>query len=182
MKKKILALFFCLNLTCLINCFEHCKDYEFFDYEGIKAVVQNPYVMENDSLSFGTSYINIEYLSDVKFNFNFGNKLYATVDCDKGYGGEKYPLNRITITSDSDFNTDFPANSELNEIISVNGTNSNGDYVIGKVIDFEASNVNLSNMYLSMRPNNNESHKITIEIEKSNGEVLSSTTEEIIWE
>ncbi|WP_157514484.1 hypothetical protein, partial [Mangrovimonas sp. TPBH4] len=108
MKKEILIAFFSLNLISLISCFEQCKDYEFYDYKNIEVSVQNPYVMENDSLSFGVRYLETEYLSSLKTNFNFGNNLYATIDCDKGYGGDKYPLTRISITSDSDFNSNLP--------------------------------------------------------------------------
>ena len=35
---------------------------------------------------------------------------------------------------------------------------------------------------LKLRPENNENQKITIEIEKSNGEILSATSEQISWE
>jgi|SRR5690554_4049460 len=182
MKKKILVVFFTLNLVSLISCFEHCKDYEFYDYKNIKVVVQNPFVMVNDSLSFGINYVDTEYLSNTNMNFNFGNNLYAAIDCDKGYGGDKYPLTRIKITSDSNFNDNFPANSELNEIISIRGINSDGNYVLGKVSDFIPSEINLGYMFLSIRPENNENQKITIEIEKSNGEILSATSEQISWE
>ncbi len=182
MRKKILMTFLTLNLISFISCFEHCKNYKFFDYRDIKIVVQNPFVTSNDSLSFGVNYVDTEFLSMTKLNFNFGNSLYAAVDCDKGYGGDKYPLTRITITSDSNFNSDFPANTELNELISIRGTNSNGEYVLGKISDFIPSKVNLGYMYLSMRPENNENQKFTIEIEKSNGEILSSTSEQISWE
>uniref|UniRef100_UPI000A7ECFB2 hypothetical protein n=1 Tax=Mangrovimonas sp. TPBH4 TaxID=1645914 RepID=UPI000A7ECFB2 len=115
-------------------------------------------------------------------NFNFGNNLYATIDCDKGYGGDKYPLTRISITSDSDFNSNLPADTELNEFVSIRGTNSNGDYILGNVNDFLPSQVNLGYMYLTIRPSNNEPLKIIIEIEKINGEILSATSELITWE
>ena len=66
MKKKFLIIFFTLNLISLVSCWEHCKDYEFYDYSGINIVVQNPNVIENDSLSFGLLYLGGEYLSKSK--------------------------------------------------------------------------------------------------------------------
>ena len=182
MKKKFLIIFFTLNLISLVSCWEHCKDYEFYDYSGINIVVQNPNVIENDSLSFGLLYLGGEYLSKSKTTLNFGSNLYAQIDCDKGYGGDKYPVTRISIKSDSNFNSDYLANSELNEIVSIRGNNSNGEYVLGKVNDFVPSQVNLGYMWISDKPTLDSNHKITVEIEKSNGEVLSATSEQIVWE
>ena len=108
--------------------------------------------------------------------------MYAQIDCDKGYGGDKYPVTRISIKSDSNFNFDYLANSELNEIVSIRGNNSNGEYVLGKVNDFVPSQVNLGYMWISDKPTLDSNHKITVEIEKSNGEVLSATSEQIVWE
>lgn len=182
MKKKFFLLFFGLNLISLNSCFEHCKDYKFFDYQNIEVSVENPEVSQNDSLSFGIQYLNIEYLSSRSTQFDFGNNLHAFTSCDKGYGGEKYPLSRIKITSDSDFNDAYPAQSELNEIVTIRGTNANGEYVLGHLNDFDPSDLNIGYMWISDRPTLDSNHHLTIEIEKSNGDVLSATSMQIIWE
>ena len=37
-------------------------------------------------------------------------------------------------------------------------------------------------MYINERPADNMPQKLTIEVEKSNGEIYSDTSQEIVWE
>ncbi len=181
MKKRILTIILCLNLFSLLSCFD-CSDYKYYDYSGIKILVHNPFVaLEDENLSLSVRYEGTTYLSQTKKINNFGSSLYA-FDCDKGFGGEKYPLVRISITSDSDFNSEYLANNELNDIVYARGTNIDGEYVLDKVSNFQPSKINLAYFFISLKPETDKTHKITIEIEKSNREILSATSEEITWE
>lgn len=181
MKKKVLVIMLTLNLFNAISCFDVCEDFKYMDYQNIRVLVENPYVQEGDSLAFGINFENIEYMALRKSNINFGNEVYAS-ECDKGYGGDKYPLTRITITCDSDFNAQHPANTSLNDMVSASGIGTDGAWVMGKVSDFLPSDVNTGYMYLSERPDTHQNLRITVEFEKSNGDVLSSTSELIAWE
>lgn len=178
MKKKILILVFTLNLLGVIGC---CGDVKYFNYSGIEVEVRNPVVAVNDSLSFGYKVTGSEYLAITKPFSLFSNAAYA-LECDKGYGGDKYPLVRISVTSDTDFDAEHPAGTELNNIIYTRGT-SGGEYdVYGTLPEFDPSTVNTYYMYLKAKPDNDNPHKLTIEIERVNGDVYSNTSEEIVWE
>jgi len=182
MKKRILTIILCLNLFSLLSCFD-CSDYKYYDYSGIKILVNNPFVaLEDENLSLSVHNEGGRFLAQTKKINNFGNSLYA-FGCDEGFGGEKYPLVRISIMSDSDFNSEYLANNELNDIVYVRGTNIDGEYdVLDKVSNFQPSKINLAYFFISLKPETDKTHKITLEIEKSNGEILSATSEEITWE
>lgn len=177
MKKKILIAFFVLNLAGFISC---CGDRRYYDYDGIETTVNNPVVAENDSLSFGYRQLNIDYIA-AKLNLNY-SAAYAAVDCDQGYDGAKYPLARISVTSDTDFDETHPAGTELNDLIYVKGGTVEGIAAEGRLTDFQPSEINYLYMYINERPAYNIPHKFTIEVEKSNGEIYSDTSQEIMWE
>ncbi len=179
MKRLILIVFIFFNLFSLLSCFNKCRSFRYFDYNGIRINVHNAIVDKGDSLLLGINYEGARFLSEM--NFDFGNLLHAQIDCDKGSGGDKYPLTRIKITSNSDFNAEFPANSSLNELVSVYGRNLKGEYVFGKVNDFLPSEINSGYLYMSQRPDIINTHKFTIEIERSDGQIMSATSEQILW-
>ncbi|GGB76509.1 hypothetical protein GCM10007424_15650 [Flavobacterium suaedae] len=180
MKKKILVAFFGLNLFGFVACF-NCEEWKYIDYNGIEVEVRNPVVSVNDSLSFGYKTTGSEYLAITKSFSHFSNTVYA-FDCDKGYGGDKYPLVSISITSDTDFDETHPAGTELNDIIYTRGT-IEGEYgVYGTLPEFDPSTINTYYMYLKAIPNNDNPHRFTIEIERVNGDVMTATSEEIVWE
>lgn len=187
MKKKILIVIFTLNLFSFLSCLS-CDEYRFYDYTGIEVVVSNPIInLEDESLLIKVHFKGGHFLAQTNKMNNFGNSLYAyslyAYDCDKGFDGDKYPLTRISITSDSDFNDEYLADNELNDIVYVRGTNANGEYdILDKVSNFHPSQINIGYLYIYLKPELDKTHKITIEIEKSNGEILSATSEEIIWE
>lgn len=176
MKKKILIAFFVLNLAGFISC---CGNLTYYDYDGIKTKVDNPIVAENDSLSFGYRQVNRNYMA-AKVNLNY-DAAYAAVDCDKGSGGPKYPLVRISVTSDTDFDETHPAGTELNDLIYVRAGTVEG-IAEGRLTDLQPSEINYLYMYINERPADNIPHKFTIEVEKSNGEIYSDTSQEIVWE
>lgn len=176
MKKKILIAFFVLNLAGFISC---CGDRRYYNYDGIEATVDNPVVAEKDSLSFGYRQLNIDYMA-AKLNLNY-SAAYAGVDCDKGYDGPKFPLVRISVTSDTDFDETHPAGTELNDLIYVRAGTVEG-IAEGRLTDLQPSEINYLYMYINERPADNMPQKLTIEVEKSNGEIYSDTSQEIVWE
>lgn len=142
MKKKILITVFTLNLFGFIGCCDHLK---YYVYNGIDVVVRNAYITQNDILSFGYNYRGSNYLLQVKNNINLGISLYA-YDCDRGYGGAKHPLVRISVTSDSDFDDAHPANTPLNDIIYANGITLEGEIAYGRISELITSDFNFAYM------------------------------------
>lgn len=178
MKKKILILVFTLNILGVIGC---CRDVQYFNYSGIEVEIRNPVVAINDSLSFGYGMTNFEYLAVSNPFSYFSNAIYA-LECNKGYNGDKYPLVRISVTSDTDFDAEHPAGTELNDIIYTRGT-SGGEYdVYGTLPELDPSTIDTYYMYLKAKPDNDNLHKLTIVIERVNGDVYSSASEGIVWE
>lgn len=185
MKKIILTLFFTLNLAAFLSC--NCPDPTYYDYSGIELKVFNDKLSIKDSLVFGVQYKGTEYLVERSIRFDFSNKMYAAVDCTgEGELGEKYPLTKISIKSNADFNEQFPAGTNLNSIIGARGGVSkvDGRYVdrYGKISDFMPHDINLGYMYISSQPTKSKTHVFTIEIEKSNGSILTATSKPVVWE
>lgn len=185
MKKKIMIAFFTLNLLGFVSCF-NCDQYRYYDYTGIEVKIHNPIVALSDSLGFGYTYEGMRYTADTFTLKHFANNAYA-FDCDKGYDGAKYLLQRISVTSNKDFDEAHPAGTELNDLISVTAhTKSTGTgeyiYVKGYLSESQPSDVYHYYMYLKARPQVNKMHRFTIEVEKSNGKVYHDTSEEIIWD
>lgn len=185
MKKRLLTLFLTFNILGLLNaCFPECPHEKYYDYHTIIASVGYPKVVASEKLVFGyqIDWDNREYMAEEKVNFNFSNAIYATTKCQKGYGGEKYPLIRISIKSDAAFNTNFPAGSELNSIVTTYGYDVNDKLVEGFLADLNPATLNTYGMKIALKPESFKKHRFTIEIEKSNHEILKATTEEVTFE
>ena len=183
MKKRFFTVFLILNVLGFFNsCFPPCPPEKYFDYSSIKARVINPNVLLNEKLTFGFLQEDIIYLVERSVNFNFSYSAYATSICEKGYEGEKYKLIRISIKSNNDFNSDFPAGSELNSLVQSNGLNSNNEQIVNTINNLNPATVNTAYMRIESKPSNIKKHKFTIEIEKSNNEILKTTTEEITFQ
>lgn len=181
MKKKILFIVFTFNLMGLINSCE-CPSEKYYNYKAIEFEIYNPLVALNDTLKFGLRGEEIMYLAQNKINFQFSNSANATTVCEKGWAGEKYSMTRISIKSDTDFNTNFPSGSELNSIITARGLNSNQEPILTTLNNLNPSTVYLDGFYISQRPEINKTHRFRVEIEKSNGDILIDTSEVIIWQ
>jgi hypothetical protein len=157
-----------------------CPPEKFVDFKAIEVFVVNPFVKLNDSLAFGVGSTEEIYLTKCKINFSFTNSAYATENCQKGWAGPKYFFTHISIKSNSDFNSDLPAGSELISIVKAWVLDSNGNGIYKNINgDIEKGG---SYMWIIKRPDINKKHKLTIELEKSNGEILKATSEEIVWE
>jgi hypothetical protein len=173
---------FCI-LGFVFSCV--CPPEKFVDFKAIKVFVDNPFVKLKDSLQFKVNFTDEIYLTKNKINFSLTNSAYATENCQKGWAGPKYFLTHISIKSDTDFKPDLPAGSELISIVKVFVSDSNGNVIYKNINEADISETGIGYnryMWIIKRPDINKKHKLTIELEKSNGEVLKSTSEEIVWE
>ena len=182
MKKNIILLILLLNITGLIaSCFNSCDQFKYFTYEGIKIHLEQSFVENEDSLLIEVNYLEPDFTAQLSRDFLNQNTLNA-FDCDKGWGGDKFPLTRIAIKSDSDFNSQFLAGEDLSEIIKVRGYNDNNEYIYDYLDNFNPTNVNTGYMYILLRPEIEKEHIITIEFEKDNGEIVTAISDKITWE
>ncbi len=184
MKKRILTIFLTFNVLGLFNACGNCPAERYYDYHAIFAKVSYPKVLANEQLIFGyeIDWANLEYVVDKEVNFNFSNAIYAMTVCEKGDDGEKYSLIRISIKSDAAFNDNFPAGAELNSIVTAKSFDNNNKRVEDYIPNLNLARLSTYQMKIALKPENFKKHKFTIEIEKSNHEILKATTEEVTFE
>jgi len=181
MKKKIITLVF---LYSFFNLFNYCKcpPERYFDYKSLEVKVEKTFISFNDRLMLRVGIAEIEYLADNTTYIGFGNYAYATSVCEPGYDGEKYHIVNISVFSNSDFDDNYLAETELTDLIKVYGANSNEEYVLWYLKEFSISNINPWYLYIEERPTISKKHTFTIKFEKSNGEIVSGISQEVIWE
>ena len=177
MKKKIIVGVLTLNLLGFMSCI---RTHDFYDYTGISLYVNNPVVAVNDSLAFSVNYEGKYYLASGN-GLNAGNAAYA-IDFDEGSSGPKFETVRLSITSSTDFDEAHPAGTELKDLIYLDGFDTKGSFLKGNLDTIPPSEIKYYRLFLKERPETEGSHRITVEIEKSDGAVYSDTTEEIKWD
>ncbi len=180
MKKQILTLFLIFNLLPLFNGCK-CPDEKYFDYKSLK-IIADTYISSSNRLAISVKFTDIYYLVQKSPTLNLGFCAYAKSVCEQGYKGEKYPITHIFVSSNSDFDNNHIAGSELNDLIKVYGTNSEGLYILGYLKDFEISKINPSYMFIESRPEIDKKHIFTVKFKKSNGDIVSGVSEEVTWE
>lgn len=182
MKKtaKVLAIFGVIAI--LSSCLDKiCKDKKYFDFNTMTIHIESTEIVANDSLSFHIRTTDGHYLGSNSARFSLISSASA-FDCDEGWGGLKYPVTKIEITSDSDFNDDYPANSILNGLVSVDAWTEESREMRNMALDEVNITGNFeSQMYISDMPSISKEHKLTIKLSKSDGKVIDSKTDMIIW-
>lgn len=182
MKKILTVLAIFIALSILSSCLDKiCKDKKYFDFNTININIESTEIPLNDSLSFHTRATDAYFLGFNKSNFSLISSAYA-FNCDEGWGGLKYPLTKIEITSDSDFNDNYPANSLLNGLVSIDAWIEETREIKNLQLDDVSITENFeSQMYISERPTISNKHTLTIKLYKSDGKVIESKTDKIIW-
>lgn len=181
--KKTLTVFLIFGvLSILSSCLENlCEDKKYFDFNSMTINTKSTEILQNDSLAFNISALDGYFLGYSTPKFSLINSAYA-FDCDEGWGGLKYPLTKIEVTSNSDFNGSYPANTLLNELIRIDVWIEGS----GEIKNMKLSEVNLSNnfesqMFISQGPTTSKEHILTVKLFKSDGNVIEAKTDKIIW-
>ncbi|WP_289661423.1 hypothetical protein [Flavobacterium panacagri] len=183
MKRNVFTVILTFNLLGLLSsCFPDCPAEKYYDYRSISFHVTNPNVQTNEKLSFGIRHEDIIYVTEKKKNFQFSTSAYATSICEKGYDGEKYPVIKISVKSNADFSGNLPAGSELSGIVKALGLNVDKEEIESTIDNLNPTYVNIYYMHIELKPEVHKKHRFTIEIEKSNHEILKATTEEITFQ
>ncbi|MCP1995569.1 hypothetical protein L1275_001340 [Flavobacterium sp. HSC-61S13] len=180
MTKKAITLALVFNIISLLNSC-HCATERYFDYKGIESsALLRSSSDERPILLITTTYKDTYHLAQSKPQFTFGTSAYAMSGCEKGYDGEKYLVEKISIKSNADIDDQHPAGTELRDLLKTyNHIDYNTtDLVYLSEIDFKRANKNF--LYLDLTPTAAK-HIFTVEFTKSNGEVLTAITPEINW-
>ena len=180
-RKSLVIIIFCNFLSLFNSC--KCPPERYFDYKSLNVMAEKTFITLNDRLLLRIGFVEIEYLATNTPRVRFGGYAYATSVCEKGYDGEKYPVVNIRVYSNSDFNENYLAGEDLTDIIKVYGNNSKGEYVLDFLKNLSFDNlINTRFLFIEERPIISKKHTFTVEFEKSNGEIVSGISQEIVWE
>lgn len=182
MKKTLTVLTISGVISILSSCLDKiCEDKKYFDFNTMSVNVEATEISANDSLSFHIRATDGYYLGFNTSNFSLISSASA-LDCDEGWGGLKFPLTKIEITSDSDFNDSYPANSILNGLVSIDTWNEKTREIKNMKLYEATITENFEfHMYISQRPTISKDHILTIKLYKSNGKIIESKTDRIVW-
>jgi hypothetical protein len=182
MKAKLLILvvgYFLLNII-LVSC-GACNDVKYYDFHAMDILTDSPTVSVTDSLLFRIRPNDTIYRANENSLNGVFNSAYA-FDCDDGWGGMKYRVLKIEITSDRDFSDDYPANALLNNIVTANTLIGGGNHFYQNFSAIDLQTDLWSDMYIVKKPTREKAHRLKVTIYKENGETVSAESDEIVWE
>ena len=195
MIRKIFILIGAYILLILIvqSCdYGFCKDVDYYDFSEIQVRIKNLTTIEmSDSLNFEIRQLDTRYMAQNCNKKNLIKTTYA-LNCDYGWNGMKIPLTKIEITSNSNFNEDHPANSLLNDLVIVkvleDPNKFHSEYHFEKFdsVGFEKllprEDFLNPDFYIVEHPTIDLTHRLTVKIFKSNGDIIITESEQIFWE
>lgn len=159
-----------------------CKSVKYYDFTEMTYELSNTIIEQGEDLDIELSATDVEFLSSNLNNFGFSNAL--AFDCDDGWGGMKYPFEKIEITSKTDFNNEFFANDNLSSLFLIRVFLGDGEFGFKPIGDIELEEIQTTDLgfLLSERPTINKKHSFTIKLTKSNGEEIAVEIVEITWQ
>jgi hypothetical protein len=175
LKKAILIIILFNLLGLLSSCFNVCDGVKYYDFDKAYVHAPNPEVKRDEEFTFTLDY-DLYYFATLN-NF-FYNSAYALSCANPGWGGSKNPVVKIEITSDADFNENYPANSLLNDIVEF-FEDYPPKYIPLDQMDFSRN----FGIWLSIRnrPTKSNEHTFYINIYKADGQVITTNSEKITW-
>lgn len=192
MKTKTLILVIIYAILGFIqSCDLHyCENVDYYDFSNFEINVLNPNVELGDSLNIQLEPLNLDWMATNQFKFEFIQTAYA-LSCEEGYAGMKYPLTKIEVTSDCDFSDKYPANTILNDLVTI-VLNTSDDYYGINYEYLKLNNIPLNkfmnpqnrytaNLIIVERPTKEKEHILTIKLYKSNGELITAVSNKIVW-
>jgi hypothetical protein len=170
----ILAIFFALQFVS--SC---CKDHKYFDFDEMTVSLSSSEIEIQDSLVIELIPVNLEFmgfnLSDIGFNSALA------FDCDQGWGGMKFPFEKIEITSNEDFDAGHLKGELLNDLFKIRVFTGNGKFEIEPLTAQTELSKGDIKLILSERPQNSQEHIITIKLVKSNSDTIEVQSDKVSW-
>ncbi|MFK8007033.1 MAG: hypothetical protein AB8H03_11700 [Saprospiraceae bacterium] len=200
MKKitKILAVlfiyFFLLVIDGCVNC--GCPDnvLGYFDFKKFTQEINTDALSSNEKLEITLSFDEVTYLAQSKqpcWDLGLINTATACSCEDTGEGGLKFPLTEIKIISNNEISPNYPAGTFLDSsfyLIQLDYKNDEISTTRLSDIDFDEPfswfNYEEGKFLFQSVGRLGElgvPHVFTIQFTKSNGEIVTSETPQIIW-
>lgn len=140
----------------------------------------NEFMVENDEVLF-ENYdglmlnFKVKYVSSTidtsKFNFSFGQNLYAcSCIADGEFGAKNESIDQITIITESDFDTTYLANDTINDLFQIEGQELNTFFTDSIPVQYESYLLKLTK-----KPELEEPLNIKVIVELSSNETYSKT-------
>ncbi len=169
----------------------YCKDVDYYDFSEIQVHIKSLTTVEtSDSLNFEIRQLDTRYMAWNRIRTNL-IKTTCALNCDYGRKGMKIPMTKIEITSNSNFNEAYPANSLLNDLIIVkileepNKIHSKYHFEKLDSVEFEKllpkEDFLNPDLYIAEHPTIDMTHRLIVKIFKSNGDTIIAESEQIFW-
>ncbi len=177
MKLKIgivIVIFFALQFV--YSC---CKGVKYYDFSEMLVMLSSTEITAQDSLTIDIFPVNIEFMG---FNFKeIGFNSALAFDCDDGWGGMKFPFEKIEITSSEDFNDNHLKGELLNDLFEISLFIGNGKFELVPLTSQSKINEGDIKLILPERPHNMQEHTFTIKLIKSNSDTIEVQTDKVSW-
>ncbi len=192
MKRKLTILLIGYYILGLIqSCDLHyCEDVDYYDFNNMSITVVDSIINTEDSLHLILRASDLNWSAQFQDNFSIFQNSYA-LGCKEGWAGMKIPLTKIEITSNADFSDDYPANAILNDLITIDLCTADEYYDCDRKclnlndIDLKnfmnPQNLYQANLFIIERPTEAKEHKFTFKLYKSDGSIITSESEKIVW-
>ena len=197
MKKQTKILFVFATYFCLL-LFDSCSNPDdglncgggnqppFYDFQSLNITPNQNEISIGDQLELTLELSEFSYLAFHRPTFSLGliNKAYGCSPLPPGYDGPKFPIEKIELTSDQNFNNDFPADSSLNELVVLKYFNDIVPLTQADMnqINFEEPENTQKILTIEATPDElNIEHTFTLKITKSNGDIVENSISGIVW-
>ena len=182
MRKSILLLLTVFIISLIDACI--CRDSKYLDFDEITIVVDDPAISQGDSLILFLEPLDVRFVGQASPAFSLFSFTYAAIDCDYGWGGLKFPLSSVSIRSNQDFNANFPAGTELNELFFLDTYiyEFPGDERIKPLAEVDLDNLISSELILREFPTAAKEHIFRIDIIREKGDTLTAFSPKVTWE
>lgn len=159
-----------------------CRSVKYYDFTKMDVQLSSNIIKQDENLTIKLIAIDLEYLSLNLSDFGFASSF--ALSCDDGWGGMKYPFEKIEITSSSDFNNESSANENLAPLFQIRKFLGNGEFEFVNIseIKLEEFRGDYIELMLSERPTNVLTHNFQLKLTKSNQEEIVLKTQDITWQ
>jgi len=159
-----------------------CKSVKFYDFKEMTYELSDAIIEQDGELSIELFAIDLEYISSNLKELGFSSAL--AFDCDDGWGGMKYPFEKIELTSNANFNDEFSANENLSSLFLIRSFLGNGEFEFKTIEETDLEEIPAENIefLLKEKPTIDDKHIFTIKMTKSNSEEIILEIEEVTWQ
>ncbi|MEM8898891.1 MAG: hypothetical protein AAGC85_12330 [Bacteroidota bacterium] len=182
MRKSLLLLLTVFILSLIDACI--CRDSKYLDFDEITIVVDEPAISQGDSLVLFLEPLGVKYVGQASPAFSLFSSAYAAIDCDYGWGGLKFPLSSVRISSDQDFHADYPSGTELNELFFLDTYvyEAPGEDRIKPLAEVDLQSLISSELILREFPTASKEHIFRIDLLREKGDTLTAFSPKLSWE